>query len=111
MLVVGIAQLAEHRTVAPTVAGSIPVSHPRRPSRRVIPVRCLVATIPPIGAVPLKMPYLEHPTNPFRKIRAGLGFFQAGQNPLPPLVLPQSCGGHNHMGGVMTLKSPSDMKV
>ncbi len=26
---VGIAQLAEHRTVAPTVAGSIPVSHPR----------------------------------------------------------------------------------
>jgi hypothetical protein len=25
---VGIAQLAEHRTVAPTVAGSIPVSHP-----------------------------------------------------------------------------------
>jgi hypothetical protein len=27
--VVGIAQLAEHRTVAPTVAGSIPVSHPR----------------------------------------------------------------------------------
>ena len=26
--VVGIAQLAEHRTVAPTVAGSIPVSHP-----------------------------------------------------------------------------------
>ena len=25
----GIAQLAEHRTVAPTVAGSIPVSHPR----------------------------------------------------------------------------------
>ena len=24
----GIAQLAEHRTVAPTVAGSIPVSHP-----------------------------------------------------------------------------------
>jgi hypothetical protein len=29
---VGIAQLAEHRTVAPTVAGSIPVSHPRFPS-------------------------------------------------------------------------------
>ena len=28
---VGIAQLAEHRTVAPTVAGSIPVSHPRIP--------------------------------------------------------------------------------
>jgi hypothetical protein len=28
-VVVGIAQLAEHRTVAPTVAGSIPVSHPR----------------------------------------------------------------------------------
>ncbi len=27
-VVVGIAQLAEHRTVAPTVAGSIPVSHP-----------------------------------------------------------------------------------
>src|ERR1700689_1926495 len=26
---VGIAQLAEPRTVAPTVAGSIPVSHPR----------------------------------------------------------------------------------
>jgi hypothetical protein len=26
---VGIAQLAEHRTVAPTVAGSIPVSHPK----------------------------------------------------------------------------------
>jgi hypothetical protein len=25
---VGVAQLAEHRTVAPTVAGSIPVSHP-----------------------------------------------------------------------------------
>jgi hypothetical protein len=25
---VGIAQLAEHRTVAPAVAGSIPVSHP-----------------------------------------------------------------------------------
>ncbi len=24
----GVAQLAEHRTVAPTVAGSIPVSHP-----------------------------------------------------------------------------------
>ena len=29
MLAVGIAQLAEHRTVAPTVAGSIPVSHPK----------------------------------------------------------------------------------
>jgi hypothetical protein len=28
-LAVGIAQLVEHRTVAPTVAGSIPVSHPR----------------------------------------------------------------------------------
>jgi hypothetical protein len=28
-MAVGIAQLAEHRTVAPTVAGSIPVSHPR----------------------------------------------------------------------------------
>jgi hypothetical protein len=27
--VVGIAQLAEHRTVAPAVAGSIPVSHPK----------------------------------------------------------------------------------
>jgi hypothetical protein len=26
---VGVAQLAEHRTVAPVVAGSIPVSHPR----------------------------------------------------------------------------------
>src|SRR5437879_6331055 len=26
---VGIAQLAEHRTVAPAVAGSIPVSHPK----------------------------------------------------------------------------------
>jgi hypothetical protein len=26
---VGVAQLAEHRTVAPDVAGSIPVSHPR----------------------------------------------------------------------------------
>jgi hypothetical protein len=26
--VVGVAQLVEHRTVAPTVAGSIPVSHP-----------------------------------------------------------------------------------
>ena len=25
----GVAQLAEHRTVAPTVAGSIPVSHPK----------------------------------------------------------------------------------
>jgi hypothetical protein len=34
--VVGIAQLVEHRTVAPTVAGSIPVSHPRfsYPARR-----------------------------------------------------------------------------
>jgi hypothetical protein len=30
-MAVGIAQLAEHRTVAPTVAGSIPVSHPRAP--------------------------------------------------------------------------------
>src|SRR5580693_9130764 len=29
---VGIAQLAEHRTVAPTVAGSIPVSHPKTSS-------------------------------------------------------------------------------
>ncbi len=29
VVAVGIAQLAEHRTVAPTVAGSIPVSHPR----------------------------------------------------------------------------------
>jgi hypothetical protein len=28
-MAVGIAQLVEHRTVAPTVAGSIPVSHPR----------------------------------------------------------------------------------
>ena len=27
-ILVGVAQLAEHRTVAPTVAGSIPVSHP-----------------------------------------------------------------------------------
>jgi hypothetical protein len=27
---VGIAQLVEHRTVAPTVAGSIPVSHPKK---------------------------------------------------------------------------------
>jgi hypothetical protein len=27
--VVGVAQLVEHRTVAPTVAGSIPVSHPK----------------------------------------------------------------------------------
>jgi hypothetical protein len=26
---VGVAQLAEHRTVAPVVAGSIPVSHPK----------------------------------------------------------------------------------
>jgi hypothetical protein len=33
-MVVGIAQLAEHRTVAPTVAGSIPVSHPRFSFRR-----------------------------------------------------------------------------
>jgi hypothetical protein len=26
---VGVAQLAEHRTVAPDVVGSIPISHPR----------------------------------------------------------------------------------
>jgi hypothetical protein len=32
---VGIAQLVEHRTVAPTVAGSIPVSHPRNPASEV----------------------------------------------------------------------------
>jgi hypothetical protein len=31
---VGIAQLVEHRTVAPTVAGSIPVSHPNASSDR-----------------------------------------------------------------------------
>jgi hypothetical protein len=62
-------------------------------------------------ALPLKMPYLEQPMNPFRKIRAGLGFFQAGQNPLPPLVLPQSCVGHNHLGGVMTLKPPRTCRV
>ena len=28
-LAVGVAQSVEHRTVAPTVAGSIPVSHPK----------------------------------------------------------------------------------
>lgn len=31
--VVGVAQLAEHRTVAPDVVGSIPISHPNHPSR------------------------------------------------------------------------------
>jgi hypothetical protein len=35
---VGIAQLAEHRTVAPAVAGSIPVSHPIPPGARLGPV-------------------------------------------------------------------------
>ena len=30
--VVGVAQLAEHRTVAPDVVGSIPISHPSYPS-------------------------------------------------------------------------------
>jgi hypothetical protein len=28
---VGVAQLAEHRTVAPDVVGSIPISHPNHP--------------------------------------------------------------------------------
>ena len=35
----GIAQLAEHRTVAPTVAGSIPVSHPNFKNPRETPNR------------------------------------------------------------------------
>jgi len=30
---VGVAQLAEHRTVAPDVVGSIPISHPSLPAR------------------------------------------------------------------------------
>ena len=45
-LAVGIAQLVEHRTVAPTVAGSIPVSHPRFILRTALPVepsKCLAA--------------------------------------------------------------------
>ncbi len=36
---VGVAQLAEHRTVAPDVAGSIPVSHPRIQSLECFPRR------------------------------------------------------------------------
>src|SRR5579872_2278810 len=36
---VGIAQLAEHRTVAPAVAGSIPVSHPIRSTRIAISIQ------------------------------------------------------------------------
>jgi hypothetical protein len=39
-ILVGVAQLAEHRTVAPTVAGSIPVSHPIKQFRAVITNWC-----------------------------------------------------------------------
>jgi hypothetical protein len=36
---VGVAQLAEHRTVAPVVAGSIPVSHPKSLRPCLLPIR------------------------------------------------------------------------